>query len=80
MGGPGANGLSTNKVLIQCRPELREQRRHNTDAARTHRCVSPQAYMSQRNTSGGKDLTFVMRYNSFTSCGIVMINKTNSQV
>ena len=28
----------------------------------------------------GKDISFVMRYNSFASCGIVMINKTNTQV
>lgn len=42
-------------------------------SALTRTCV-------RRTRQAGKDFSFVMHHYSFASCGIVMLNKTNSQV
>ena len=69
---------------VQCRPELSEQCRCDADAwTRQLGRIDASALMRtcvRRTHQAGKDFSFVMHYNSFASCGIVMIKKRNSQV
>ena len=67
-------------VQARIKRTMRMQHRYINVSARTYQRIRPDAYISQMNASGRKNLSFVMHYNSFTSCGIVIINKTNSQV
>lgn len=75
-------GITTLTRTVQARIKQTMQtwRRRMDASAQTHRHVSTDAYMCQTTRQAGKDFSFVMQHYSFALCGIVMLNKINSQV
>ena len=70
----------TRTVQARIKQTMQTWRRRMDASAQTHRHVSTDAYMRQTTRQAGKDFSFVMRHYSFALCGIVMLNKINSQV